>query len=303
MNKPVVFLLSFCVVIGAFGGAAEAQDACFPECRAGFVCSPAGECVSICNPPCGEGQLCTAETSCVADPSALPVEPQATPPSQELPPLQAPVQAPAQRWEPAPRQWEDAPAEQPSWVDHEDSTPNIAAPGSFRLSLGFHLGAAGSVTAFRNGNEVDSTSLDPTFGVQLPALAPVGSYVLLGGSLGYRSILDALARDRTSVIALNAAFGVHYAVELGSVSIDPFALVTLGLGVLVVPSADAFYGLDLGVRLGCNVWFPSVVGLYASVGYQRGDYFKSADVGGGFTNRLRVTTQQAAIELGLALRF
>jgi len=31
---------------------------CFPECRAGTVCSPAGACVSACNPTCGAGETC-----------------------------------------------------------------------------------------------------------------------------------------------------------------------------------------------------------------------------------------------------
>lgn len=42
---------------------APATDACFPACRAGFVCS-AGECVEACNPPCGEGYACSAGASC-----------------------------------------------------------------------------------------------------------------------------------------------------------------------------------------------------------------------------------------------
>lgn len=37
---------------------ADGAVACFPECRAGTVCSPAGMCVSGCNPACDANQTC-----------------------------------------------------------------------------------------------------------------------------------------------------------------------------------------------------------------------------------------------------
>lgn len=46
----------------ADGGAVPA-DACFPACRAGFVCA-SGECVEACNPPCGLGYACSANGAC-----------------------------------------------------------------------------------------------------------------------------------------------------------------------------------------------------------------------------------------------
>lgn len=110
------------------------------------------------------------------------------------------------------------------------------------------------------------------------------------------------ARNRNSIVGIDAAVGVHSVIDLGGVSIDPFALVTIGLGVLLVSGDDAVYGLDFGVRFGANLWFSSTVGAYASLGYQRGDYFDSAGTRFG-SNRLRVTTQQAAIELGMAFQF
>lgn len=42
---------------------------CFPECRAGTVCSPSGTCVSACNPVCGATETCVgsgATARCVA---------------------------------------------------------------------------------------------------------------------------------------------------------------------------------------------------------------------------------------------
>lgn len=52
---------SFAFVIAAvLVTALPAFADCFPECRAGYVCSPAGECVSACNPPCSETEQCDA---------------------------------------------------------------------------------------------------------------------------------------------------------------------------------------------------------------------------------------------------
>ncbi len=42
---------------------------CFPECRAGTVCSPSGTCVSACNPACGSSETCVgsgATARCVS---------------------------------------------------------------------------------------------------------------------------------------------------------------------------------------------------------------------------------------------
>jgi hypothetical protein len=39
---------------------AHAAEACFPACRAGFLCSPEGKCVSECNPRCADGESCKA---------------------------------------------------------------------------------------------------------------------------------------------------------------------------------------------------------------------------------------------------
>jgi hypothetical protein len=45
--------------------------ACAPGCRAGFACSPEGQCVSACNPPCGSGEQCGAGGECIAASTAL----------------------------------------------------------------------------------------------------------------------------------------------------------------------------------------------------------------------------------------
>jgi hypothetical protein len=70
-------LLATCVVVGPLARpepasaqtatsapASSASAACFPACRAGFVCAR-GRCVSPCNPPCDAGDVCTAAGECV----------------------------------------------------------------------------------------------------------------------------------------------------------------------------------------------------------------------------------------------
>jgi len=47
--------------------------ACFPTCRVGYVCSPAGTCVSECNPMCGDSETCS-RGSCIAASSPLATE-------------------------------------------------------------------------------------------------------------------------------------------------------------------------------------------------------------------------------------
>ncbi len=42
---------------------ANPTDACFPPCRAGFICN-AGSCISACNPACAVDQVCTEYGTC-----------------------------------------------------------------------------------------------------------------------------------------------------------------------------------------------------------------------------------------------
>jgi hypothetical protein len=65
---------------------ARAAAACFPDCRAGFICAPSGTCVSACNPPCAAGEQCTAELTCVSKRAAAPGVPaQASPAADPTP--------------------------------------------------------------------------------------------------------------------------------------------------------------------------------------------------------------------------
>ena len=54
-------LIAFLVLVFAAAGSspANAEGACFPACRSGFVCAPDGKCVSLCNPPCSASEVCS----------------------------------------------------------------------------------------------------------------------------------------------------------------------------------------------------------------------------------------------------
>jgi hypothetical protein len=45
--------------------ASSSDNACYPPCRAGFLCHSA-RCISVCNPPCASGEVCIDGTRCEA---------------------------------------------------------------------------------------------------------------------------------------------------------------------------------------------------------------------------------------------
>lgn len=70
---------------------ARAADTCFPACRAGYLCSPSGTCVSACNPPCPETLECSSALTCVAKGTGGgAAAPSPVPPSAGYPPPQQP---------------------------------------------------------------------------------------------------------------------------------------------------------------------------------------------------------------------
>ena len=74
--------LALVVVTSASRARAAEPDACFPACRAGYLCHE-GRCISACNPPCEAGQVCTATGECAAaTPSSSPPRP---PPMVDVP--------------------------------------------------------------------------------------------------------------------------------------------------------------------------------------------------------------------------
>ena len=64
----VIFAVALGLTVFLLGFEARADEACFPECRAGYVCSPQGQCVSACNPACEPGQTCAAGGTCHESP-------------------------------------------------------------------------------------------------------------------------------------------------------------------------------------------------------------------------------------------
>jgi hypothetical protein len=50
--------------------ASNSDNACYPPCRAGFLCH-AAKCVSVCNPPCASGEVCIDGTRCEQETPAV----------------------------------------------------------------------------------------------------------------------------------------------------------------------------------------------------------------------------------------
>ena len=276
----------------AFAGTAEAQAGnCFPACRTGYACSPSNECVSICNPPCGEGQLCTAEASCIDDPSAA----QAIPVQPAQPQYVQPVQQPRH----------DSQGE----LFGADAGPSLLArPGSFRISAAFHLGFGGEASTHFDGEELGAGDLSTTLGVHARGLFAIGDYFLLGPAFSYRSYIPDVPDgfedpDRVGFIGVGAAFGAHYGIDLGSIAVDPYFLVGLGLAVALADEnlgiEDPEFGVDFSIRAGADVWFTETFGATASVGYQRADVFVDFP---GASESGRISLGQFALELGLSVR-
>lgn len=105
----VVWLFAECALAQpTSSGVAESDEpaeACFPSCRAGYLCHQ-GQCISACNPPCGAGEVCEDGGVCRLMEAAPP--PRASEPSTartdasntsspERPESAAPANSPAPR--------------------------------------------------------------------------------------------------------------------------------------------------------------------------------------------------------------
>ncbi len=264
------------------------QGTCFPTCRQGYVCSPSNECVSLCNPPCSDTEICTAEARCVGDPSAQQA-PAAYPQPAGYP---QPAQPPAQG---APQ------GIQPPEPDYEVISSGLAEPGSFRLNVNFALGFGSEVTIENDAIEAEQ-DLNATFGASVQGLFTVGSYFLVGPTLAFRSYEVDTAPDRSNVFNAGLALGGHYAIDLGSVAIDPFLVATIGLGVLLsddVVVTETALGVSFGLRAGAQIWFTPMFGATFALGYERIDLF-SDDTAIGEDATL--SAGQFAMDLGVAIR-
>ncbi len=156
---------------------------------------------------------------------------------------------------------------------------SLTDPGSLQLSAGGSLAFAGSLQQESMGNDV-SIDLDPGFGAELQGVVPLGDMFFVGGNFAFRSLKADLVDDRSNFMGIDAVFGAHYAIDLGSIVIDPFVAIRLGLGIAlpVNDGDDTEFGLDSGFRAGAHVWFTPMIGAYLALGYQRGDFFPDEDV-------------------------
>jgi hypothetical protein len=87
-SRVALFAGALTWLAGAAGARAQTTAsgaACFPACRAGYLCHE-GQCVSACNPPCGVGETCTAAGECRAAVLIAPAPPESETPSALPPP-------------------------------------------------------------------------------------------------------------------------------------------------------------------------------------------------------------------------
>ncbi len=174
---------------------------------------------------------------------------------------------------------------------------DLTAPGSFRLAVGGTLGFAGNMEATRDDVSVGFDQ-EVTFGGEVQGLVPIGDMFFVGGSFAARSIgIDAPNLDRNTFLAFDGVFGFRYPIDLGSIGLEPFASIRLGLAIATPTNEDgdeADFGIDSGVRVGTNIWFMPMVGAYVSMGYQRGDFFPEG------VDHLR--SHEFALDMGVTLR-
>ncbi|MEM7606006.1 MAG: outer membrane beta-barrel protein [Myxococcota bacterium] len=156
-----------------------------------------------------------------------------------------------------------------------------------QVGVGFQLGVAGSVD--------DDFGLDPSFGFQVQGHHPLGRFLLLGGALAYRSMKVEDLDDRFGLFTVGVSVGAHYAIDLGSMQLDPYALFNIGLGVAGSSGDfDSETGIDFGLKVGANLWVTDLIAPYLALGYQQTTVFPEPEnVGYG----------QLIIELGAAARF
>ncbi|MEM9863188.1 MAG: outer membrane beta-barrel protein [Myxococcota bacterium] len=153
---------------------------------------------------------------------------------------------------------------------------------------------------FAFGGEIDvgiaEADLDPAVGLQVQMHAPIGDYVLVGGSFAFRSLKVDGFDDRGNLLALGPSVGAHYAVDVGSLVIDPFVLATFGFTIAFENDLlrDTELGIDIGLRFGANLWFTDSLGAYASIGYQ-GNII--------YTDPENISTGQFALDFGIVFSF
>ena len=298
-SRNLVSTAALVVALSTVAGPAPAaaqEASCFPACREGFVCSPAGECVSICNPPCGDDEVCTPEATCEPEGGTA----ESTPPPQTSP-------------QPPPGAQPDQPSEgdwQPSASDEPDAAESdgLGRPGAFRLQLTFDPGFGGEGQLRESRSDWPLTdALKPTLGARIQAHFSLGRYLFLGPSFGIDGFIGEQSvrynRGRLLVIGLGPVVGVRYPIDLGSVVLEPTGSVTLGYALAKGEFAEVFddkaSGLEFSVRAGVNAWFTETVGAHLDLGYQFHKFF-SVPVG---SSEQKLALGQLRMGVGLILRF
>ncbi|MEM9861988.1 MAG: hypothetical protein AAF938_10255 [Myxococcota bacterium] len=310
MNHQALPRLAFVCAAGAFALFARPAEAqvpvvqCQTPCAQGYTCGAQGQCVPIgCNPGCAIGYVCQAG-ECVAPNLDQPSDGSVI--VQEAPPPPPPQQG----YGPAPQQPQQEvvyanpqppPQGEPVYLQRQRSQ-EIAAPGSTRLLLGFHLGFAGTTEVFDTAGTIGEADLLPSYGINLQVQKMAGRFFLFGVDLLFRSgTVEGFGPFEDApftTLAVDFMFGFHYAFSLGAIALDPF--VNLGIGFASLSEDDGAggtnreYGVDVLARVGANVWFSRLFGAYAAFGARSSAFL------GVFDETLTIT--QGSFELGVAFR-
>ncbi len=213
----------------------------------------------------------------------------------------APAMQPQQEsQQPPPQEWVEQPADDPVAAEPANSTGS----GSFRLLATFDPGFAGGATLHIDGGGELEGDLDPTLGMRLQAQIPIGDLLFFGfnfGVDGYLADGSPSDADRLILIGLGAVFGFHYAIPLGSFTIEPTGGLAIDFAIATaddVTLEDSEFGFGLGFRAGANFWFTQLIGAQFNLGVQTHQIFASS---GGTDVRLSLV--QFRMGIGLIIRF
>jgi hypothetical protein len=301
--KPVTsFSIVALVALAAVDARAQSR-ACFPSCRAGYVCSD-GACVSLCNPPCGAGEQCGSTGECLRPTTPAAVTPAPVPVAAAPAPVtrtSAPV-TPTSASVAAPPSVVSAPA--PATADRPATAETSASSSSaVHTHDGFYFSASVGPGVVASGSATSPGSPDVTMSGAAVAFALAAGGTLtngpsLGGAIfGARIPSPSYAANSVSVSGGSALFsaigpfvdwyfdphgGLHGQVGAGfaAIAAEKGSPQKVNGTTLTYPGADqSGTGAALLMGLGYDWWISdqSSLGALAHVQYVSGSVKADGD--------------------------
>ncbi len=209
--------------------------ACFPECRAGYLCHE-GTCISRCNPPCAVGEQCSESGLCTAPPPGRPPPPptRATTSATETPPL--------------------APSTAESPADRSLLLERWAIGGAVGVSL------PGTIYVGSSGEFDTETS----YVLDLFADAIVAPMFSIGGFITHAPLVseDTDAKLWSLGFTMKARFAMSNRMALRPAVVIGYNSITIDDSDL-----DAFQGLNVGAHLDLAIALSRSGGLVPRLGF------------------------------------